>query len=50
MFNFDYYNPTRVIFGKDRLGDMDKHIPTDAKVLITYGGGSAKKKRSYRQG
>ena len=43
MFNFDYYNPTRVIFGKDRLGDIEKYVPTDAKVLITYGGGSAKR-------
>lgn len=43
MFNFDFYNPTHIIFGKDRFGDIDKHIPKDAKVLITYGGGSAKK-------
>lgn len=43
MFNFDFYNPTHIIFGKDRFGDIDKHIPADARVLITYGGGSAKK-------
>lgn len=43
MFNFDFYNPTRVIFGKDRLDNLYKYIPADAKVLITYGGGSAKK-------
>lgn len=43
MFNFDFYNPTRIIFGKDRLSDIDKYVPADAKVLITFGGGSAKK-------
>jgi NADP-dependent alcohol dehydrogenase len=43
MLNFDFYNPTRIIFGKDRLGNIDKYVPTDAAVLITFGGGSAKK-------
>ena len=43
MFNFDFYNPTHIIFGKDRFGDIDNHVPKNAKVLITYGGGSAKK-------
>jgi NADP-dependent alcohol dehydrogenase len=43
MFNFDFYNPTRIFFGKDRYDVIDKNIPSDAKVLITYGGGSAKK-------
>ena len=41
MFNFDFYNPTHIIFGKDRLGELDTLVPKDAKVLITYGGGSA---------
>ncbi|HUN53822.1 MAG TPA: iron-containing alcohol dehydrogenase [Smithella sp.] len=43
MLNFDFYNPTRIIFGKDRLDSIDKYVPADAAVLITYGGGSAKK-------
>jgi NADP-dependent alcohol dehydrogenase len=43
MFNFDFYNPTRIVFGKDRLESIDKYVPVDATVLITYGGGSAKK-------
>lgn len=43
MFNFDFYNPTHIIFGKDRLDTLDQHVPAEAKVLITYGGGSAKK-------
>jgi NADP-dependent alcohol dehydrogenase len=43
MFNFNFYNPTRIIFGKDRLDNIDKYVPIDATVLITFGGGSAKK-------
>ena len=43
MFNFNFYNPTRIIFGKDRLDTLDANIPADTSVLITYGGGSAKK-------
>ena len=50
MFDFDFYNPTRILFGKDRLGGIDKYVPTDATVLITYGGGSAKKEWPYSQG
>ncbi|MDP4275117.1 MAG: iron-containing alcohol dehydrogenase [Bacteroidota bacterium] len=43
MFNFDFYNPTRIFFGKNRLDVLDKNVRADAKVLITFGGGSAKK-------
>ena len=43
MFNFDFYNPTRILFGKDRLGGIDKYVPAEARVLILYGGGSAKR-------
>lgn len=43
MFNFDFYNPTRILFGKERLDAINKLVPADAKVLITFGGGSAKR-------
>ncbi len=43
MLNFDYFNPTHVVFGKDRLAELDNLVPKEAKVLITYGGGSVKK-------
>jgi NADP-dependent alcohol dehydrogenase len=43
MFNFDFYNPTKIFFGKNRLDVIDKNVPAGAKVLITFGGGSAKK-------
>ncbi|MCB5160452.1 iron-containing alcohol dehydrogenase [Marinomonas algarum] len=43
MNNFDYYNPTHIVFGQDRLAELDQLIPADAKVMITFGGQSAKK-------
>lgn len=43
MLNFDYYNPVRVLFGKDRLEAIGRYVPADARVLVTYGGGSAKR-------
>lgn len=43
MLNFDFYNPTHIVFGKDRISTLDKLVSADAKVLITFGGGSAKK-------
>ncbi len=43
MFNFEFYNPTRIVFGKDRLKELDRLIPAAARVLVLYGGGSVKK-------
>jgi NADP-dependent alcohol dehydrogenase len=43
MNNFEFYNPTKIIFGKDKIKDLDTNIPKDAKVMILYGGGSVKK-------
>ena len=45
MENFDYYAPTRVVFGKDsesRLGELIKE-QNCKKVLLHYGGKSAEK-------
>ncbi len=43
MQNFDYYNPTHIVFGKDRLTELDDLVPKETKVFILYGGGSVKK-------
>lgn len=42
MLNFDFYNPTEILFGKGRIADLSKVIPAEARVLILYGGGSIK--------
>lgn len=43
MLDFDFYNPTRIVFGKDRLAELDTLVPKGAKVLVLYGGGSVKR-------
>ncbi len=43
MMNFDFYNPTKIIFGKDRIEELDDLIPPKARILLTFGGGSVKK-------
>ena len=42
MLNFSYRNPVKVIFGAGSIAQLGKEIPADARVLITYGGGSVK--------
>ena len=43
MQNFDFHNPTRIVFGQGRIADLGKLVPADAKVLILVGGSSAEK-------
>lgn len=43
MQNFDYYNPTHIVFGQDRLNELNNLIPENAKVLVLFGGGSVKR-------
>jgi NADP-dependent alcohol dehydrogenase len=43
MQNFIFHNPTRILFGQGRIADLAREIPVDARILITYGGGSVVK-------
>ncbi|MGP5132644.1 iron-containing alcohol dehydrogenase [Psychrobacter cibarius] len=43
MNNFQYYNPVRIVFGEGQIKQLSELVPTDARVLITYGGGSAQR-------
>lgn len=43
MYNFNFYNPTKIVFGKDRFNELDILVPKDAHILVLYGGGSVKK-------
>lgn len=43
MNNFDFYNPTHIVFGRDRLNELTALVPQNANVLVLYGGGSVKK-------
>lgn len=43
MQNFTLHTPTKILFGKGQIAELAKQIPADARILITYGGGSVKK-------
>ena len=43
MNNFDFYNPTHIVFGKDRIKELSSLVPNYSRVLILYGGGSVKR-------
>lgn len=48
MNNFEYFNPTKLIFGKGKLEALKKEIPHyGSKVLLVYGGGSIKRSGLY---
>lgn len=49
MNNFEFYNPVKVIFGKDQLNKLPANIPANSKVLMIYGGGSIFKNGVYNQ-
>lgn len=47
MFDFTYYNPVCIHFGKDALKHLASEIPTNKRILLTYGGGSIKRSGLY---
>ncbi|RTY95810.1 iron-containing alcohol dehydrogenase [Flavobacterium sp. GT3R68] len=49
MLNFELYNPTNLIFGKDQIQKLSKLVPKDAKILLAYGGGSIFQNGIYNQ-
>ncbi|NJC25655.1 iron-containing alcohol dehydrogenase [Neolewinella antarctica] len=49
MNNFQFQNPTKILFGKGQMANLSKEIPKDAKILMLYGGGSIKKNGIYDQ-
>ena len=43
MLNFEFYNPTKIVFGRDTIANLNGLVPHDARVLILSGGASAQK-------
>ncbi|RXJ71974.1 NADH-dependent alcohol dehydrogenase [Veronia nyctiphanis] len=43
MNNFEFYNPTRIVFGQGQISRLSTLIPEDANVMVLYGGESARK-------
>lgn len=40
MDNFTFCNPTKILFGQGQIAAIAQEIPQDARIMITYGGGS----------
>lgn len=34
MKNFEFYNPTRIVFGEGKIAELNRLVPKEAKVLI----------------
>jgi NADP-dependent alcohol dehydrogenase len=49
MLNFELYNPTNYIFGKNQIEKLANLIPAHSKVLLAYGGGSIFKNGIHKQ-
>jgi NADP-dependent alcohol dehydrogenase len=47
VLNFDFYNPTQILFGQGQIAAIGKQIAADARVLVVYGGGSIKQNGVY---
>jgi NADP-dependent alcohol dehydrogenase len=40
MRDFNYQNPTRILFGRGQIENIGDHIPVDARLLLVAGAGS----------
>ncbi len=49
MYNFEFQNPTKLIFGKGSIAKIKDEIPAGTKLMLTFGGGSVKKNGVYEQ-
>lgn len=49
MQNFTFSNPTKIVFGEGQIKEIANLIPANARILLTYGGGSIKKNGVYEQ-
>jgi NADP-dependent alcohol dehydrogenase len=49
MQNFTFSNPTKIVFGEGQIKELANLIPANARILVTYGGGSIKKNGVYEQ-
>ena len=49
MNNFEYYGPTRIVFGEGSIRRLSDLVPADTPILLLYGGGSIKRNGVYDQ-
>lgn len=49
MLDFTFYNPTKIIFGQNKIPSLINEIPKNRRILIVYGQNSIKKNGVYNQ-
>lgn len=49
MLNFEFKNPTKLIFGKGSIAKIADQFSRRTKIMLTFGGGSVKKNGVYDQ-
>ncbi len=49
MYNFQFQNPTKLIFGRSEIAKLSSELPKDKKIMVTFGGGSIKSNGVYDQ-
>lgn len=49
MNNFEFYCPTKIVFGKGSIAKLSELLDKNQKILMIYGGGSIKKNGVYDQ-
>jgi NADP-dependent alcohol dehydrogenase len=49
MFNFEFRNPTRLVFGRGTIARLKELVPAGARVMLTCGRGSIHKNGVHRQ-
>jgi len=47
--NFQYKNPTKILFGKGQIACISKEVPADSRVMLTFGGGSIRRNGVHEQ-
>lgn len=47
--NFQFQNPTRIVFGPGSVAELARLVPSDARVLLLAGGGSIRSNGAYDQ-
>ena len=49
MLNFEFQNPTKLIFGKGSIAKIEQQFSRPTKIMLTFGGGSVKRNGVYDQ-
>ncbi|HEY0467210.1 MAG TPA: iron-containing alcohol dehydrogenase [Polyangiaceae bacterium] len=49
MRDFNFQNPTRILFGRGQIENIAEHIPSDARILLVSGSGSIRNNGVFDQ-